>query len=104
MRRTVKRRTVTRAIVPLIALSMIGVACTSSDDDGAEDSTAAGGSASEDTAAPDASAAPAESAAPGDSVEEVQSSGSTLDSVQEAGVFNCGTRDDLPGFATLDAS
>ena len=34
----------------------------------------------------------------------MQSSESTLDAVQAAGTFNCGTRDDLPGFATLDPS
>ena len=33
----------------------------------------------------------------------MQESGSTLTAVQDAGVFRCGTRDDLPGFATLDA-
>jgi general L-amino acid transport system substrate-binding protein len=32
------------------------------------------------------------------------SDGETLAAVQEAGVVRCGTRDDLPGFATLDPS
>lgn len=110
MRSTVERRTSRRLIVPLVALSMIGVACTSSDDDGAADSTGTDDSVSADTAAPDDSAATAETTAPDGTdapdgtVEEVQESGSTLDTVIDAGVFRCGTRDDLPGFATLDAS
>ena len=110
MRRTIKPRTMRRAIVPLVALSMIGVACTSSDDDASDDSTGSSDSVSAGTEAPGESTAPADTPAPGestapdDSVEEVQSSGSTLDAVIDAGVFRCGTRDDLPGFATLDAS
>jgi general L-amino acid transport system substrate-binding protein len=81
------------------------VASCTSDDTGA-DSTDAGGS--EATAQSGVSVAPVDSpvagsAAPGDSVEEVQASESKLDSVKSAGVFRCGTRDDLPGFATLDA-
>ncbi len=46
---------------------------------------------------------PDETTGPDDTVEVVQESESTLDAVQAAGVFRCGTRDDLPGFATLDA-
>ena len=101
------RTTTKRAIVPLIVLSLIGAACTD-DDDGATD-TSAGDTTAEDTTAPADSAAadtaaPAGSEAPDGTVEEVQESGSMLDSVIDAGVFRCGTRDDLPGFATLDPS
>lgn len=35
---------------------------------------------------------------------DVTQGGSRLDSVVEAGVVRCGTRDDLPGFAVLDAT
>jgi general L-amino acid transport system substrate-binding protein len=93
--------------VPLIALSLIGAACTDDDDSGT-DTSASDDTTSEETTAPADSAAdtqaPDGSAAPDGTVEEVQESGSMLDSVIDAGVFRCGTRDDLPGFATLDPS
>ena len=39
-----------------------------------------------------------------DTVVDVAQTGSRLAAVQEAGVINCGTRDELPGFAFLDES
>jgi general L-amino acid transport system substrate-binding protein len=84
-----------RAIAPLVALVLVGAACTSDGDSGG-DSTPAG------TDAPGATAAPEDTTAPGDTVEVVQTDGSKLDAVKSAGVFKCGTRDALPGFATLD--
>ncbi len=92
------RTTTRRALVPLVALALLGAACTSDDNDTSDgDTTPDGTEAPEETTAPDATDAP------DDTVEVVQDSESTLDAVQEAGVFRCGTRDDLPGFATLDA-
>ena len=85
------------AVAPLIALALIGAACTSDDDSGGGDTSPAG------TDAPEESTAPEETTAPDDTVEVVQSDESKLDSVQSAGTFKCGTRNDLPGFATLDA-
>ena len=83
------------AVAPLIALALIGAACTSDGDSGG-DTTPAG------TDAPEESTAPEETTAPDDTVEVVQTDESKLDAVQSAGVFKCGTRDALPGFATLD--
>jgi len=89
------------AVAPLIALALIGAACTSDGDSGgdaATDTSPAGTDAPEETAAPE------ETTAPEDTVEVVQSDESKLDAVQSAGVFKCGTRDALAGFATLDES
>lgn len=83
------------AVAPLIALALIGAACTSDGDSG-------GDTAPEGTDAPEESTAPEETTAPDDTVEVVQADESTLDAVKAAGVFKCGTRDALPGFATLD--
>jgi general L-amino acid transport system substrate-binding protein len=92
------RTTTRRALVPLMALALLGAACTSDDgDDATGDDTSP-----EATDATDETAAPDETTGPDDTVEVVQDAESTLDAVQEAGVFRCGTRDDLPGFATLD--
>ena len=93
------RTTTRRAIAPLVALVLIGAACTSDGDssDSGGDSTPAATDAPGETTAPD------ETTGPDDTVEVVQSDESKLDSVQSAGTFKCGTRDDLPGFATLDA-
>ena len=79
-----------RTLVPLVALALFGAACTSDSDDTAttDDTT------TDDTATTEA---------PDDTVEVVQSEGSTLDAVKEAGVLRCGTRDALGGFAVLDS-
>lgn len=88
------RTTTKRAIAPLVALALLGAACTDDDDSDGDSATEAseadGTDETGDTGASD------------DTVEVVQEGGSTLDAVQEAGVVRCGTRDDLPGFATLD--
>jgi general L-amino acid transport system substrate-binding protein len=98
------RATTRRAIAPLVALVLIGAACTSDDDSGDSggDTTPAATDATEDTTATEDTSAPEDTAAPGDTVEVVQSDESTLDAVQSAGVVKCGTRTDQPGFATLD--
>jgi len=83
-----------------VALVLIGAACTSDDDSG---DSGGGDSTPVATDAPEGTTAPEETTAPGDTVEVVQSDESKLDSVQSAGTFKCGTRNDLPGFATLDA-
>lgn len=83
-------------MVPLLALALLGAACTSDDDSGGGDSTP------EETEAPPGSDAPETTTSPDDTVEVVQQTESTLARVIDAGVFKCGTRDALPGFATLD--
>jgi general L-amino acid transport system substrate-binding protein len=88
----------------MLALCMVGAlgltACSDDDDDddaatetaaGAV-TTAAGGATA--TSAGGAAPAPAPPAAPGE----------TLQAVRAAGTVRCGTRDDLPGFATLDSA
>jgi general L-amino acid transport system substrate-binding protein len=78
----------TFAALGAIATLLLG-ACTSDDDseEGADTTEAAGGDTTE--------------AGGEDSGGE---SGDTLAAVEERGVVRCGTRDDLPGFATLDPS
>ena len=101
MRCTVKSSLVSLAVVVLLGAGCTdddsGSGTTAADDTAAADDTTDTSAATDDTAAPDSSA-------PSDSVEEVQSAESKLDTVQADGVFRCGTRDDLPGFASLDAS
>ncbi len=98
------RITTKRAIVPLVALALIGGACTS--DDSGDDGASGDSGAPTETDAPDngGTTAPGETTAPSDTVEVIQDGGSTLAAVQAAGVVRCGTRDDLPGFASLDSS
>lgn len=98
------RQSIRRVAIPVAVLSLFAASCTS-DDEGTDSSSpteSASASDSAGTVAP-ADTAVAGSTATDGSVEEVQTSESMLASVQEAGVFRCGTRDDLPGFATLDA-
>ncbi len=93
------RRTIQRSIAPLVALAVIGAACTS--DDSAE---------STDPPAPDATEEPATDTTDGDAedptttVVEVQTGDSRLDAVLAAGEVRCGTRNELPGFAIVDAA
>ncbi|MGA7759541.1 MAG: hypothetical protein WCA57_16995, partial [Ilumatobacteraceae bacterium] len=76
------RTTTRRAIAPLVALVLIGAACTSDDDSG---DSGSGDSTPVATDAPEGTTAPEETTAPGDTVEVVQSDESKLDSVQSAG-------------------
>lgn len=94
------RTTTRRAFVPLVALALLGAACTSDDDDSGGDTPEAT-DATEETTAPDETAAPDETTGPDDTVEVVQGSESTLDAVIANDVVRCGTRDALPGFAVL---
>jgi len=102
------RITIKRAFVPLVALALVGAACTSDDDGGTTtdgtdntESTEASGEPDATDAPDDAEAAPDDTDAPDDTVEVVQGDGSTLAAVQDAGVLRCGTRDALGGFAVL---
>ena len=88
----------TRAFAAVVAVAALAAACTSDDDDSA-DTTAASDDTATTEATDDTTDAPDST---DDTVEEVQSDGSILEAVQDAGVVRCGTRDDLPGFATLD--
>ena len=83
-------RTIRRGAAALVALTLVGAACSSDD-------------SSDSTEAPADTEASADSEAPADTdaVDVVQSDESTLDAVQSAGMFKCGTRDALPGFAVL---
>ena len=93
------RTTTRRALVPLVALALLGAACTS-DDNG----SAGAAEATDATEETEPTAAPDDTTAPDDTVEVVQGDESTLDAVQAAGVVKCGTRTDQPGVATLDDS
>ena len=89
------RTTTRRALVPLVALALLGAACTSDDNDSGGDTAPEPTDATEETTAPD------ETTGPDDTVEVVQTSESTLDAVIANDVVRCGTRDALPGFAVL---
>jgi general L-amino acid transport system substrate-binding protein len=95
------RTTTRRAFVPLVALALLGAACTSDDNDSGGDTSPEATDATEETTAPDETTAPEETTAPDDTVEVVQDSESTLDAVIANDVVRCGTRDALPGFAVL---
>jgi len=97
------RRPLTRTLATATVIALLGVACSDADDEGGEPA------ASDETttaATGDGSIAPGTGTDPTTPVtgtaDEVQTGDSTLDTVLEAGVVRCGTRDDLPGFATVD--
>ena len=114
--RSQTKRAVRRpGIAAMAALVLIAGACTSDDDD-ADDATAAdtdtGAEPATDTAATETATAtePTTAATTGTTAEtttdtvDATQGGSTLEAVQAAGVVRCGTRDELPGFAVLDDS
>jgi general L-amino acid transport system substrate-binding protein len=104
------RRTI-RTLAPLAALVLLGAACTGDDDDAEEEpelttdveDTTAGTDevATGDTEPAETTVADTAEDTVEDTVEEVQTGESILDTVQANGVVRCGTRDDLPGFASL---
>jgi general L-amino acid transport system substrate-binding protein len=105
------------------ACVLVAGACTSDDDDGADDAgettatdeaatgdtgdTGDTGTAAEETGTGGATATADDTTpsttATDDSVVDAAQTGGRLDAVREAGVLRCGTRDELPGFAFLDA-
>jgi general L-amino acid transport system substrate-binding protein len=104
------RTRTTRLCLAVAALTFVGAACSSADDDDAADETApstpvSGGEAPADTDAPEETTAGTTGttgttgSTPG---EEVQTGESLLDTVIANDVVRCGVRDDLPGFSTLD--
>jgi general L-amino acid transport system substrate-binding protein len=98
------RTTTRRALVPLVALALLGAACTSDDGDSGDATTpddTESTDSTEETTEPEETTAPEETAAPDDTVEVVQGSESTLDAVIANDVVRCGTRPELPGFAVL---
>jgi general L-amino acid transport system substrate-binding protein len=95
------RTTTRRAFVPLVALALLGAACTSDDNDSGGDTSPESTDATEETTATEETSAPDETTGPDDTVEVVQGSESTLDAVIANDVVRCGTRDALPGFAVL---
>jgi general L-amino acid transport system substrate-binding protein len=95
------RTTTRRAFVPLVALALLGAACTSDDDDSGGDTSPEATDATEETTQTEETTAPDETTGPDDTVEVVQGSESTLDAVIANDVVRCGTRDALPGFAVL---
>ena len=107
------RKSIRRTAAAFVALALVGAACTSDDSGDSSDGTEAAAEtdapadteASTDTEAPADTDAPADTEAPADTdaVDVVQSDGSLLDAVQDAGVLRCGTRDALPGFAVLES-
>jgi general L-amino acid transport system substrate-binding protein len=92
------RRAFTRYLVPIAAVALIAAGCSDDDDDDG----AGGTDGTSDSIATETTPSTAGGTTP-DTGEEVQTGESTLDSVMAADVVRCGTRDDLPGFATVDA-
>ena len=104
------RTRTTGLCLAVAALTLVGAACSSADDDDAGDGTApstpaSGGEAPADTDAPEETTAGTTGTTgttettPG---EEVQTGESLLDTVIANDAVRCGVRDDLPGFSTLD--
>jgi general L-amino acid transport system substrate-binding protein len=108
------RRSPIRYLIPLAAISLVGVACSDDDDDGggpagspaATEGTSAGsvatGGTSADTAAGTTTAGTGVGTSTPDTGDEVQTGESVLDTVQGNDVVRCGVRDDLPGFNSVD--
>ena len=92
-------RTVRRLMVPLVGLALVGAACTTDDDDSSEPTETE--APSETDAADGDSDSGGDADEPDDTVEVVQSEGSTLDEVIANDAVRCGTRDALAGFAVL---
>ena len=102
------RTRTTRLCLAIAAFALVGAACTSDDDDAADDTAdtapATDGEQPVDTEATDETTAEtADTEVPAETTpgEEVQTGESVLDTVQANGVVRCGTRDELPGFAVL---
>jgi general L-amino acid transport system substrate-binding protein len=89
-------------LVTLLAVVLFAAACSDSDDDGGAAPTTEGGDEST-TSEEGATTSAADGEESSTTVELVQG-GSVLESVQGNDVVRCGTRDDLPGFAVLDAA
>ena len=89
-------------LVSAVAIALVAGACSDSDGDGdaAPTTEAEGESTTSEAGGSTTSAADGESTTTVDLVQ----GGSMLESVQAADVVRCGTRDDLPGFAVLDAA
>jgi general L-amino acid transport system substrate-binding protein len=103
------RRTSTRTAIALVAVALLGAAC-SDDDDTADDTAEDTADDTADDTAPatvDGGGTTATTASGGTTpgtADEVQTGESILDSVIAADSVRCGVRDDLPGFSSLDAS
>jgi len=102
------RRTMMRSIAPLVPLAVIGAACTS--DDSADDADPPATDPTEEPAPdttdgdePDPEPEPDDGDDPPTTVEEVQTGDSRLEAVLAAGEVRCGTRNELPGFAIVEA-
>ena len=89
-------------LVSAVAIALVAGACSDSDGDGdaAPTTEAEGESTTSEAGGSTTSAADGESTTTVDLVQ----GGSMLETVQAADVVRCGTRDDLPGFAVLDAA
>jgi general L-amino acid transport system substrate-binding protein len=108
------RRTMMRSIAPIVALAVIGAACTSDDDSNGADPVDTGDTTADPTDEPaDPTDDPPEPTDPPaddtdddttTTVVEVQTGESMLDAILSAGEVRCGTRNELPGFAVVDAA
>lgn len=102
------RRTMIRSVGTIVALAVIGAACTSDDADDADDTDPPataddGDDAVTDDPTPDDTDDPTPDDTD-DTVVEVQTEDSRLDAVLDAGTVRCGTRNELPGFAVVDSA
>ena len=105
------RRSLFQFLAPVAVVALVASAC-SGDDDGGEaeptlpGATAADGTAGDEIATDDTAAdtTTGDTEGTADTADEVQTGESILDTVTANDVVRCGVRDDLPGFATLDAS
>jgi len=102
------RRSLIRSLVAVsAAAALVASGCTDDDDNGAEpdetEAPATTGGLGTEPAATGATTPATGATTPGTgTADEVQTGESTLDTVIANDVVRCGTRDDLPGFATVD--
>ena len=108
------RRRLRRGVAPLVALTALAAGACTSDDDAdtaadtvdAPDATDTSGTAADTPSTTSGATATTGDTASADTTDTVDATqgGSTLERVRSAGVIRCGTRDELPGFAVLDAN
>ncbi len=93
-----------RGLLAVVATCALVGACSGDDDDAEDTGESVGTTAEATSGTGSAEATTAPTTATDDTAVNVAQTGGRLDAVKAAGVVRCGTRDELPGFAVVDAS
>ena len=102
---SILKRSIIRTLVPLAAITLVATACSDEDDEGGQPAATGGEATTAESSAGSADSVASGgtgSTTAGSAVDEVQSGDSLLDEVIANDSVKCGTRDDLPGFASVD--